>query len=452
MVGLAWAGRRRVGRCRWHGRRPPCGTARRPPAARPKGLYCLGCLPAAGGGGAPACGRGRPARRISPRTQTQGGQRGLAEEHIDAAVGGQQAREGEPLRAPGPVRAGWWRLPVGAHLRDLVQFPLDQSRRRLRRTPVRGGRAEPAEALQTPKQLLALGVGRPRRAGTLPARPVRAGLPSQAAFPASPNRGAYVLVDLLVSGVLAHVIPLPVWVSQCARFGCFCDGRQPNAQGTSPHPMGRQRVHAGVRRTAVARRGSTRPVRPATDVSHPRHRPVHRFAGRCHGRLLAMSQSGSSSAHRAGRRTAIASPAALALVTTTSRKMRRETRRPLTPGPGILTACPVPLSGATRAAAAVRRPRRVPALRGLGAGGPGASRNGVTLYRGGHVYSPASPRATALLVDGKQVAWVGEEAAANGFPAEVTVDLQGAFVAPAFVDAHVRCWLPGCWPCHSTSA
>ena len=61
----------------------------------------------------------------------------------------------------------------------------------------------------------------------------------------------------------------------------------------------------------------------------------------------------------------------------------------------------------------------------------------VTLYRGGHVYTPVSPRATALLVDGNQIAWVGEEAAVNSFPAEVTVDLHGAFVAPAFVDAHV---------------
>ena len=74
---------------------------------------------------------------------------------------------------------------------------------------------------------------------------------------------------------------------------------------------------------------------------------------------------------------------------------------------------------------------------GLGAGGSGASRYGVTLYRGGHVYSPASPRATALLVHGSEVAWVGEEAAADGLSAETTVDLQGAFVAPAFVDAHV---------------
>jgi predicted amidohydrolase YtcJ len=60
-----------------------------------------------------------------------------------------------------------------------------------------------------------------------------------------------------------------------------------------------------------------------------------------------------------------------------------------------------------------------------------------TLYRGGFVYSPADPRATALLVDGEQVAWLGPDGDAPG-TVDTTVDLDGALVTPAFVDAHVH--------------
>lgn len=59
-----------------------------------------------------------------------------------------------------------------------------------------------------------------------------------------------------------------------------------------------------------------------------------------------------------------------------------------------------------------------------------------SLYRGGHVYSPADPRATALLVDGDRISWLGPDADAPA--AEVSVDLDGALVTPAFVDAHVH--------------
>ncbi len=62
----------------------------------------------------------------------------------------------------------------------------------------------------------------------------------------------------------------------------------------------------------------------------------------------------------------------------------------------------------------------------------------TTLYRRGRVRSPADPFATALLVDGGTVAWVGQEAAADALTADVTVDLEDAWVAPAFVDAHVH--------------
>ncbi len=62
----------------------------------------------------------------------------------------------------------------------------------------------------------------------------------------------------------------------------------------------------------------------------------------------------------------------------------------------------------------------------------------TTLYRRGRVRSPADPFATALLVDGDTVVWVGGELAADAMTAEVTVDLEDAWVAPAFVDAHVH--------------
>lgn len=60
----------------------------------------------------------------------------------------------------------------------------------------------------------------------------------------------------------------------------------------------------------------------------------------------------------------------------------------------------------------------------------------TTLYRGGPVRSPAAPQATALLVAGDEVAWVGP--AADAPPAQRTVELAGALVTPAFVDAHVH--------------
>jgi len=62
------------------------------------------------------------------------------------------------------------------------------------------------------------------------------------------------------------------------------------------------------------------------------------------------------------------------------------------------------------------------------------------LYVGGSVYSPVSPFATAMLVDGATVAWLGEDsaAAAHRDSADRVVDLEGALVTPGFVDAHVH--------------
>ncbi|MGZ6825732.1 MAG: amidohydrolase [Mycobacteriales bacterium] len=62
----------------------------------------------------------------------------------------------------------------------------------------------------------------------------------------------------------------------------------------------------------------------------------------------------------------------------------------------------------------------------------------TTLYRRGRVRSAADPFATALLVDGDTVAWVGQEGAADALGADRVVDLDDAWVAPAFVDAHVH--------------
>jgi predicted amidohydrolase YtcJ len=62
------------------------------------------------------------------------------------------------------------------------------------------------------------------------------------------------------------------------------------------------------------------------------------------------------------------------------------------------------------------------------------------LLRGGFVYSPADPFATAMLVHGPQIAWVGSEGAALAMADGVdeVIDLDGALVTPAFVDADAR--------------
>ncbi len=63
-----------------------------------------------------------------------------------------------------------------------------------------------------------------------------------------------------------------------------------------------------------------------------------------------------------------------------------------------------------------------------------------TLYRGGAVYSPADPFATALVTDGDTIAWIGSDEAAAGQAgdADEVVELDGALVTPAFTDAHVH--------------
>ena len=62
------------------------------------------------------------------------------------------------------------------------------------------------------------------------------------------------------------------------------------------------------------------------------------------------------------------------------------------------------------------------------------------LLLGGVVYSPTTPFASALLIDGDSIAWVGEDTAADVHrqTADVVVDLGGAYVTPGFVDAHIH--------------
>lgn len=64
----------------------------------------------------------------------------------------------------------------------------------------------------------------------------------------------------------------------------------------------------------------------------------------------------------------------------------------------------------------------------------------LTLYRNGSVYSAADPFASAMLVDGETVAWIGsEQAAASLVDSRMrVVDLDGALVAPGFIDSHVH--------------
>ncbi|WP_258806038.1 amidohydrolase [Pseudarthrobacter sp. NS4] len=69
-----------------------------------------------------------------------------------------------------------------------------------------------------------------------------------------------------------------------------------------------------------------------------------------------------------------------------------------------------------------------------------ASQPKVVLYRNGSVYTAADPFATAMLVDGDTVAWVGSEQAASSIAdsSMEIIDLRGALVAPGFVDSHMH--------------
>jgi predicted amidohydrolase YtcJ len=57
-----------------------------------------------------------------------------------------------------------------------------------------------------------------------------------------------------------------------------------------------------------------------------------------------------------------------------------------------------------------------------------------TLLTNGRIYSPWARDASAMLISDSEVAWLGDAASAPA--ADVSVDLDGALVIPAFVDAH----------------
>ena len=64
----------------------------------------------------------------------------------------------------------------------------------------------------------------------------------------------------------------------------------------------------------------------------------------------------------------------------------------------------------------------------------------LTLITNSVIYSDSSPLATALLIDGAEIAWIGDHEAARGHMelADTIIDAGGHFVAPGFVDAHVH--------------
>ena len=63
----------------------------------------------------------------------------------------------------------------------------------------------------------------------------------------------------------------------------------------------------------------------------------------------------------------------------------------------------------------------------------------TTLLLNGRVHSPAMPDATAMAVRDGTVAWLGsDDVGRQQFPDAEIVDLDGGFVAPAFVDSHVH--------------
>ena len=70
--------------------------------------------------------------------------------------------------------------------------------------------------------------------------------------------------------------------------------------------------------------------------------------------------------------------------------------------------------------------------------------NDTTLLLGGRIHSPSSPDATAIAVTGDTVVWVGQDGPGRALhPGARVIDLDGAFVAPAFVDAHVHATATG---------
>lgn len=69
----------------------------------------------------------------------------------------------------------------------------------------------------------------------------------------------------------------------------------------------------------------------------------------------------------------------------------------------------------------------------------------ATVLHRGHIYTPAGADITAMVVEAAQVTWLGTDdaVAAHIGPDDTVVDLAGALVTPAFVDAHVHATATG---------
>lgn len=63
-----------------------------------------------------------------------------------------------------------------------------------------------------------------------------------------------------------------------------------------------------------------------------------------------------------------------------------------------------------------------------------------TLITNAAIYAPSVPFATAMLIDGAEIAWIGDHSGAEVHRelADVTINADGYFLAPGFVDAHVH--------------
>lgn len=68
----------------------------------------------------------------------------------------------------------------------------------------------------------------------------------------------------------------------------------------------------------------------------------------------------------------------------------------------------------------------------------------TTLLLGGRIHTPNSPDATAMAITNDTIVWVGQDQPARTLHPEANiVPLNGAFVTPAFVDAHVHATATG---------
>lgn len=67
------------------------------------------------------------------------------------------------------------------------------------------------------------------------------------------------------------------------------------------------------------------------------------------------------------------------------------------------------------------------------------------MLRGGHVYTPVDPFATAMLIIDGTIRWIGSDTGADVHrdAASTVIDLAGALVTPAFVDAHIHATATG---------